>query len=207
MPRDRDDDDDEYDDRPRRRRDEDDRPRRVPAKTNTGLIVGLSVGGVVVLLCGGCGVGYFLLARELSKPKPPPVAAAPPPPPAIATPPPAPANPLPANHMATVVMVTRDRATPTTTPPLEVRYVFHKPSGQFDQFDVVLKLEGVLKGDGGTGRVPLTAVAVGESQTIQIVRDLGNHLDLRRAKGEIWIEKRGKPSEPGERVSNVYRLH
>ncbi len=49
-------DDDEYDDRPRRRRDEDDdydHPR--PKKSgNTGLIIGLVVGGVVLLmLCGG----------------------------------------------------------------------------------------------------------------------------------------------------------
>jgi hypothetical protein len=72
-PRRRFDDEDDYDDRPRRRR-----PVR-SAGGSGGLVVGLVIGGVMLLGCGGLAVGYFFFAREMSRPKPPPpVVVAPP---------------------------------------------------------------------------------------------------------------------------------
>lgn len=70
MPRD---DYDDEDDRPRRRRrrdeddDDDDRPRRKKKrreapKSNTGLILGI-VGGVLLLVVAGCGIGGYLMFK------------------------------------------------------------------------------------------------------------------------------------------------
>jgi hypothetical protein len=64
--------DDDFEDRPvRRRRREDDRPRRFRPKKksgNTGLIIGLAIGGAVFLLmiCGG--VAFWLFIRSEANP-------------------------------------------------------------------------------------------------------------------------------------------
>ncbi len=74
MPRDYDDEDDR-DDRPRKRRrddddeDDDDRPRRrrrEEPKSNTGLILGI-VGGVVLLVLAGCGYGIWKITQGVNQ--------------------------------------------------------------------------------------------------------------------------------------------
>ena len=188
-----DDEDDDYDDRPRK--------RGGGSKTLPVLLI-VGVVGVVFLACGGLAGGYFLFAREMSKPRPQaPVAVAPPAPVAVT---PAPTDPPPANQLATVVLVRRTRPT-DPVPKLEVTYRFDKPTGQFDQFDLVFELEGPSNLQSGKATVPIRAGKQGEAQTIQVEKELG-FVDLSRARAKVWIQKRLTPAEQPERVSNVFRL-
>ena len=117
---------------------------------------------------------------------------------------PAPTDPPPAEALATVITVRRVGVT-DGRPRLEVRYRFDQPAGMFDQFDLVFELEGRTQLESGTAKLPVRGARQGETQTVQVERELG-FMDLRSARVKVWIEKRTTPARPSDRVSNVFKL-
>jgi hypothetical protein len=197
MPRRRyEDDEDDY-----QEDDSDDRPRR--RKTGNAVPVALIAGLVAVVLlgCGGLLAGYFVFARAMSKPKSPPPVVVPAPPPMTTT---APIDPPPSQALATVITVRRLGIT-DGKPRLEVLYRFDQPTALFDQFDLAFEIEGRTQLESGTARVPIRGAPPGETQTVQVEREVG-FVDLASARMKVWVEKRTTPARPADRVSNVFRL-
>lgn len=164
---------------------DDDPPRRPPAK-GPALLGTVAILGVVVLVVGGLGTGYFLFAREMSKPKPtPPVVVAPT----------QPVKPV-ADTVKPIVHLTRLKKL-TATRTLEIDYVV------VDEEAVAgATLYLVARSKEGTAQMRFTPRLKGpDTMTV------GREADFRGFYGEtqVWIEKEMPVGR--ERVSNIATVY